>query len=222
MNNSVKGLLLVIRIFETTLPLTKPKPTRTFKRVGFLCLYFKGNKLFMLTKDIRHVIIVANATVAYATIAKGVIMATIMRSVNVLSRCEAIWRTEKLGIEEIGGNHHSFILAICANPGKPQEWLAKSLSLNKSTVTRTLCYLEEKGYVKRNPDETDKRVLLIYPTEKMLEILPRVKEITQKWNALITEEISEDELLLFRSVLEKIREKAKAIIYSGEDGEKTK
>ena len=149
-------------------------------------------------------------------------MATVMRSINILSRCEAIWRTEKLGIEEIGGNHHSFILGICQNPGKSQEWLSKSLCLNKSTVTRTLCYLEDKGYVKRSPDASDKRVLLVYPTEKMLDILPRVKEITLKWNKLITEDIPEDELEMFCSVLQRIRNKATEIINSKEDSEEKK
>ena len=153
---------------------------------------------------------------------KGYFMATIMRHVNVLSRCESLWRTEKLGIAEISGNHHSFILGICKNPGKSQEWLSKSLCLNKSTVTRTLCYLEEKGYVDRIPDDSDKRVLLVYPTDKMLEILPRVKEITKEWNSLIVQDLCEDDVEAFRSLLEKICQKARETVKLTTDSEDKK
>ena len=44
--------------------------------------------------------------------------------------------------------------------------MARELNVNKSSVTRQLAILEEKGYVERRGDPKDKRSLLIYPTEK--------------------------------------------------------
>jgi len=71
-------------------------------------------------------------------------MAAIMRKLNMISRCEAIYRTEKSSLG-IPGIYHSYILCICKNPGENQESLAKMLCINKSSVTRHLTYLENTG-----------------------------------------------------------------------------
>lgn len=141
-------------------------------------------------------------------------MATIMRKMNIISRCEALYRSEKLS-EHLPGVYHSYILAIYKNPGFSQERLAKHLCINKSSVTRHLSYLEANGYVKRIPSEEDKREMLVYPTEKMLKLHPEVVKITKKWNSLLADGISEEELKIFHSILDKMLDKSIEIAYSG-------
>lgn len=136
-------------------------------------------------------------------------MPTIMRQINVISRCEGLYRTDKLRGEELGACHHSYVFAICRTPGISQEELAKHICINKSSVTRHLAYLEEHGYVERRQSEADRRVTLVYPTEKMQKMLPEVKRIVGEWNAYLTADLKEEELTLFRSVLERIAERAK-------------
>lgn len=138
-------------------------------------------------------------------------MPRIMGSMNRISRCQAIYRTEKMN-DELGGCQHSFVLAICRGPGRSQEELARDLCLNKSTVTRTLTQLEDRGYVRRMPNPTDKRQSLVYPTEKMLDILPRVRAVTSEWNQLISDGISAEELEVFESVLHRMEKRAKEIM----------
>lgn len=143
------------------------------------------------------------------------IMATIMRKMNVISRCEAIYRTQQSS-EQMPGIYHSYVFAICASPGLSQDKLAKHLCINKSSVTRHLSCLEKDGYVERRVSETDKRETLVYPTQKMLDILPEVMKITSEWNALMAEGISEEELEVFHSIMDKMLEKSMKIIYSGD------
>ena len=139
-----------------------------------------------------------------------------MRKMNVISRCQGIYRTEKLDISDIGACHHSFILLISARPGMSQEQIARHLCLNKSTVTRALCNLEDTGYVERRNDATDKRVVLVYPTQKMLSILPAVKETAREWNDLISGGISAEELEVFFRVLESMEMKARKLTGNSE------
>lgn len=141
-------------------------------------------------------------------------MATIMRKMNIISRCEAIYREKNSSIS-LPGIYHSYILAICKNPGLPQEKLAKHLCINKSSVTRHLAYLEKNGYIKRQPCSKDKREHLVYPTEKMLCAKDEVLSVTQKWNVLIAEGISADELEIFHNIMDKMLEKSTQIVYSG-------
>ena len=66
-------------------------------------------------------------------------------------------------------------------------------------------------------NEKDKRQLLVYPTEKMTEILPTVRKITARWNELISKDISEDEMKIFESVLRRMEQSARELITKTED-----
>ncbi|MBQ6825684.1 MAG: MarR family transcriptional regulator [Clostridia bacterium] len=138
-------------------------------------------------------------------------MPKFMKSLNNISRSQSVYRAARLNVDGICPHHHTFILAISRMAGCSQDELAKEICLNKSTVARTLTQLEEKGYVRREENSGDKRSMLVYPTEKMLEILPQVRLLAKEWNNLISKDIPKDELEIFFSVLSRIEEKAKEI-----------
>ena len=135
-------------------------------------------------------------------------MASTMRYINMISRCCSMYRSQRLEGTELGACHIPYILTLYRNPGVTQESLGKMLYINKSNVTRALLYLEQHGYVRREQNETDKRVLLVYPTEKAITELPLIKSILKDWNEYITEDISAEELCTFMSVLERIAKRA--------------
>ena len=151
--------------------------------------------------------IVANETVLNATNFVEVKMATIMRKMNIISRCEANYRTEKSTVG-LAGIYHSYVLAICKNPGLPQEKLVQYLCINKSNVTRHLAHLELEGYVERRTSDSDKRETLVFPTQRMYDILSEVKAITLDWNSRLAEGIDAEDLKLFHEILDKMLDKA--------------
>ena len=102
-----------------------------------------------------------------------------------MSRCESIYRTESVGVPDICGAHHSFILAITNNPGMSQEEIARHIR--------------------------------VFPTEKMLEIYPRVKESTIMWNEKLRLGIDGESLRIFDDVLSKMTETAKSLAGFSED-----
>ncbi len=135
-------------------------------------------------------------------------MASTMRYINIISRCGMMYRADRLEGTELGACHFPYILTLCRNPGVTQEALCKMVYINKSNVTRALSYLESHGYVRREQSETDKRVLLVYPTDKAQEELPRIRSILKDWNEYITADINEEEAAVFMSVLQKIAKRA--------------
>ncbi len=139
-------------------------------------------------------------------------MPAIMKRMNAISRAQSVYRTAALENGELGGCHHSFVLAICHNPGMSQEQLARHICLNKSTVARTLTYLEEKGYVTRLPSKEDKRITLVYPTAKMEEILPRVKEVAAEWQKALVAGEDAAEIEAFAAMLSRMESRAKAFL----------
>lgn len=131
-----------------------------------------------------------------------------MRYINVISRCGAVWRGDKLKGTDIGASHTSYIMTVCRHPGISQDKLAKRIYINKSNVTRNLAYLESCGYIERRQKDTDKRVTEVYPTEKAMEILPTVQNMLREWNNYLTEDFSEEEMEMFMSMLSRLAGKA--------------
>ena len=144
-------------------------------------------------------------------------MAKFMKMLNNISRSQGIYRHERVSAPDLQTGHYAFVLAICREPGRSQEELAQELCLNKSTVARNLNYLEEKGYISRLSFSGDRRQLSVCPTEKMLSIFPEVKAASNEWIDLLSDGISKEELDVFNSVLERMQNKARAIIEGQEE-----
>ena len=90
-------------------------------------------------------------------------MPKFMRLVNIISRSQALYRSDRLKEETLLPWHYNYVMPICFHPGLSQEQLARHVCMDKSNVTRHLAKLEEQGYVERRPSETDKRVTLVHP-----------------------------------------------------------
>ena len=143
-------------------------------------------------------------------------MAKFMKMLNNISRSQAMFRQSRVSATDLQPGHYAFALVICRLPGQSQEEIARELYINKSTVTRNLNYLEEKGYITRAPLPNDKRRFSVHPTEKMLAVIPEIKAASAEWRELLSEGISEEDLAVFSSVLERMQEKAGQIILSQE------
>lgn len=144
-------------------------------------------------------------------------MAKFMKMLNNISRSQAIYRSNKITAKDMQSSHFAFALAICRVPGRSQEEIAQELCVNKSTVARNLNYLEEKRYILRKPLPNDKRQFSVYPTDKMLKVLPEIRNASREWIELLSEGIPQNELDIFNSVLSRMQERAREIIEKQEE-----
>ena len=81
--------------------------------------------------------------------------------------------------------------------------------VNKSNVARQIGFLETAGFVKKVGNDKDRRAVHLYPTEKLLGALPRVKEVLAEWRALVTEGFTEEEKAELARLSEKMVENAR-------------
>ena len=126
------------------------------------------------------------------------------RLIGIIERCNALYRSAAFKELGIGGYQHSYILAICNNPGISQDEIAKKIHVNKSNVTRHVNCLEEAGFVKREDNPKDRRSFVVYPTEKALEIKPKILKILIDWDNKLTEFLSDEEKDFLNDILNRV------------------
>ncbi len=154
-------------------------------------------------------IIVANATIIRHG---GMTVPTFMRLVNIISRCGAMYRAEEFRDLGLCAPHHSYIISICRHPGVSQEQLAEQICVDKSNVARQLAHLEQEGYIERRQSEADKRAYLVYPTQKAVDALPRVRQGLAKWNEYVTQDLTPEESEQLVAMMEKVADRARQYI----------
>ena len=135
-------------------------------------------------------------------------MSQIIRDITEIARCGAEYRTETLAPMGLKSCHASYLIEICARPGISQDQLAARICINKSNVARQAAILEEDGFVTRTPSQQDKRIMQLYPTQKTLDLLPSISPILRQWEACLTADVSEEELVILEKVLARMKDKA--------------
>ena len=137
-------------------------------------------------------------------------MSDIIRDITEITRCGAQYKADNLAVFGLKGCHPSYLGEICACPGISQDKLAQRICINKSNVARQAAILEEDGFIIRKPSETDKRVMELYPTEKTIALMPQITQIIDSWTNSLTEDLTEEEVVLLERALLRMRTKAAA------------
>ena len=126
--------------------------------------------------------------------------------------CGRVWnkilRENKMA--DLEGARGRVIFALWGKGGVPIKTLCEKTSLDKSTLTGIIDRLERDGYIERKPSENDKRSTLIFLTGKEQEFSKKIKTVSNKMNMIFYNGFSEEEIVLFDSMLERILNNCKA------------
>jgi len=139
-----------------------------------------------------------------------------MHQISVTHRCAMRYREQELADTGLGGGQTSYLITLYHHPGISQEELAKHLNVNKSSVTRQLSALEEKGYIIRKPNPDDRRSMLVYPTEKALALQERMRQVLQGWREYLTADFTEEEKENLSRLMLRIADRAEDYMKGGD------
>lgn len=136
-------------------------------------------------------------------------MASIIPKMMQIARLSRQYYAEKLEPLGLYCNDYLYIMFLVKHKCLSQDELARLICINKSNVTRRLTTLEQNGFVRREISESDKRVTLVYPTEKACKLEPKIREVLTEWRLYLTEGMSEQDLDLLVPLLEHLRDRAR-------------
>ena len=142
----------------------------------------------------------------------------IMKYINRTTRCSNFYRTQQLQDTGISGVQCVYLMRISRQPGISQDQLAGQLYKDKSVVARQLATLQQAGFVRKESSPTDRRVQQLYPTEKTMELLPRIRAVLEQWDEILTRGFSGEEREQALSLLRRMYENAENELHrSGEN-----
>ena len=135
-------------------------------------------------------------------------MSLLTKDLELIARCMTNFKTTRLRAYGVVGSQTALLFAICREPGITQDQLAGRLYINKSNVARKLASMEEAGIVERRGDEKDRRITLVYPTQRGEGLLPVVRKTNQEWIDYITAGMTTEEIELLEDFLTRLTARA--------------
>ena len=135
-------------------------------------------------------------------------MSKILCYLTQIARCGGQYRNRQLEPWGIRARQASLLQEICATPGISQDTLAKRVCLNKSVVARALADLEEQGFVERPTCQKDRRVIRLHPTQKALDLQPKLCQINGEWESVLTADMTEEEIAQLEILLSRLQAQA--------------
>ncbi|WP_026802959.1 MarR family winged helix-turn-helix transcriptional regulator [Aliarcobacter lanthieri] len=87
----------------------------------------------------------------------------------------------------------SIIFRVVEAEGLTQKEISDSTYKDQANITRMIDRLEEKGFLQRQPNKTDRRISNIYPTKKAMDIVDDIALCSLNFNKELTKDFSKDE-----------------------------
>ena len=128
-------------------------------------------------------------------------MDDIFRYFNIISKHSNVYLDNALSEFELCSCHRVFIHKIFENPGITRDKIKNIVHIHPSNTTRTIDYLEEKGYIIKKTNEQDKRICELYPTEKLAKVHTKLIKTEEEWIEIITKDFSLEDKEKYRELL---------------------
>ena len=109
-------------------------------------------------------------------------------------------------IEELNPAQGRIMFVLWREDGIPIQELAKKTSLGKSTLTSMLDRLENTGFIKRVHSDKDRRIILIFRTEKDKAFQNLYAKVSTEMNDLYFKDFTKEEMDDYESYLRRIFE----------------
>lgn len=132
-------------------------------------------------------------------------MDDLFKNLNIISKHTKVYLDKYLEKYELCSCHRTFIRKIVEQPGITRDKIKNIAHVHPSNTTRIIDYLEEKNYVIKSINEQDKRICNLYPTDRLIDVYYDLVQIEERWIAILTKSLSNEELAQLDKILGVLR-----------------
>ncbi|WED44036.1 MarR family winged helix-turn-helix transcriptional regulator [Legionella cardiaca] len=98
----------------------------------------------------------------------------------------------------------SFLLELFKKDELTQAEMCKQIGIEQPTAVRTLDRMERDGFIHRKPSPKDRRVFLIYLTQKALDAKKEIDLCAEKLNDIALANFSQEEKKQFNQFISRV------------------
>lgn len=102
-------------------------------------------------------------------------MTDILREIGMISRALDSIANIEFKPYDLTKGQFLYLVRVCEQPGIIQERLGELIKVDRSTVIRAVQKLQRNGLVEKRPDQENKKIRRLYPTEKGRQLYPLLK-----------------------------------------------
>ena len=136
-----------------------------------------------------------------------------LRSLNNLIRRYFEFSSHRKEIETVTGNNGWIIGYLADNAGKDiyQKNVEEYFTIARSTASKVLNLMEQKGLIQRQAVAQDKRLKKIVLTEKAWKIKELMREDSDKMNRILIDGFTDEEVSTLNSYIHRMKENISSI-----------
>lgn len=114
--------------------------------------------------------------------------------ITILDRLMKMYYDHILADFEIGWGQQFYVEYLYDHPGASAQEMVECIRVDKGTLTKVIKKLTEIGYIEVVPSERDKRMKLLYLTEKAIPAAKRIKEIHSNFYSILCSNIQSSDI----------------------------
>ena len=115
------------------------------------------------------------------------------------------------------GQQMGYLKYINDNPGASQEDVARAMRIDKGAVAKAVKDMADKGFVRREQNNLDRRAYCLFPTEKAQKVAECGEAYTVQFEKQLTEGMTAEEVKQFKILFGKITANMVTILERGSD-----
>ena len=125
--------------------------------------------------------------------------APVIGILGIVSHRAKVAAKDMYSVFDLNRSQASILLHHCESMS--QKDLAKQLNITAPSITSSIRKMEQFGYIARQTDPADQRVMRLALTEKGRSCIQSIKDVTDKMEEILLKGMSVEEKILFRRLL---------------------
>lgn len=102
---------------------------------------------------------------------------------------------------QLSKGQYLYLIRIFENPGIIPDRLAEMIKVDRTTAARAIKKLEEKGFIRKEADDVNKKIRRLFVTEDGAKLVPIIQLENQYSNQIALENLSKKEIEAFSKAL---------------------
>lgn len=109
------------------------------------------------------------------------------------------------GLNDITREQFNILLVLSLSDGLYQTQIANILGKDRPNITRMIDILETKGFIRREKDETNRRILKVFLTKAGCDKVEIAKPLKERMRSVQCKGMTKDEVVMLVTLLRKVR-----------------